>query len=81
MTNGVERWMVFDSGRRCRVSIWPGVPTTGAPADEPRFLVFDTGKHRRCVRVTARLEISRLSGEDLLRLYRRAEPIPALEPV
>jgi len=72
--------MVFDSGQRCRVSIWPVVPAARSPAADPRFLVFESEEQRLCVRVGSRVEVSQLTAEDLLRLYHRAEPLPSLAP-
>jgi hypothetical protein len=76
MLRGSERWIVFGSGERCRASVWPaiggGTASYSATEAQPRFVVFESGSERRCIRVDARTDLGALGDADLLGLYRRA---------
>jgi hypothetical protein len=72
-----ERWLVFGSGERCRVSLWPQLPAAGATAPpavthRQRYLVFESPDELGCVPVAPAVKLDQFSPEDLWRLYKRA---------
>jgi hypothetical protein len=71
-----ERWLVFGSGERCKVSLWPRIavaePGAAPVATRHRYLVFESPEELGCVPVAPTVNLDQFSPEDLWRLYKRA---------
>jgi hypothetical protein len=70
-----DHWLVFGTGRRCRVSLWPRVNHADDPTRTTgscRYIVFESPGELGCLPVPPSLDLDTLDAEDLYCLYNRA---------